>query len=293
MPGHVSDVTHYGYSSNGEFQMVSNMRSALKNLVLRFAPRPLLGWMKRYHYVHALSDFDETQEKDLSIVIKLINEGDIAFDIGANVGWYTKALANQVGKNGRVYGVEPIPSTFRLLQHCVGAFGLDNVELHQVGLSDREGVVKMEVPTYQQGGANFYMARIIAAGDVKSAPNSVVETYNVNVKTLDSITPTLRDRITFIKCDVEGHEWPVVLGASATIDESHPAWMIEISGDIDETRSDACKLVDHLQCKGYQIYWFDGDRLVRRPLGHRGVNYFFLMPRHIAMLAERGVVFSE
>jgi FkbM family methyltransferase len=265
------------------------MRSLLKNITLRFAPAALLLWLKRRHYVHALENFDELQEKDLSIVKKLVNKGDFAVDIGANVGWYTKALADRVGKDGRVYSIEPIPPTFGLLQHGVGVFGLDNVDLHQIGLSDMEGVVNMEVPAYQEGGANFYMARIVA-DDVERMPGSA-ETFTVTVRSLDSVISTLRDRIAFIKCDVEGHELPVILGATAITDQSHPAWMIEISGDIDDTQSDANKLVTHLLGRGYKVYWFDGARLVTRTAGHRGVNYFFLMPGHVAMLAEKGVEF--
>ena len=259
----------------------------LKNFILRFAPYSLLWFFKRYHYIRALKNFNEVQEKDIAIVKKLTGKGDYVVDIGANVGWYTKILAEQVGGTGRVFSIEPIPPTFKLLQHTVKVFRLANVRLYPVGLSDKEGVVAMEVPAYQQGGTNFYMARIVDAGMVRSSHTG--ETFDVSVTTLDTLLSEFHDRIAFIKCDVEGHEWPVIQGAAALTHKSQPAWMIEISGDVDDVQSSSGRLADHFLRQGYGMYWYDGEKLVKREPGHVDINYFFLLPKHVQMLLSSKV----
>lgn len=44
-----------------------------------------------------------------------LKEGDVVFDIGANVGFFSLLSAHLVGERGRVYAFEPTPSTFAIL----------------------------------------------------------------------------------------------------------------------------------------------------------------------------------
>jgi hypothetical protein len=48
---------------------------------------------------------------------------------------------------------------------------------------------------------------------------------------------TLPDKVTFIKCDVEGHELAVVSGGKKFFERSKPAWLMEVGGDPDERRN--------------------------------------------------------
>src|SRR5262249_22252961 len=83
------------------------------------------------------------------------------------------------------------------------------------------------------------------------------------------------DRVDFVKCDVEGHELPVVRGAAALIRTHRPAWLIELSGNPDDPASAAAELGVTLRCAGYETYRFDGQRLRRRVHGDRCLNTFF------------------
>lgn len=63
--------------------------------------------------------------------------GACVWDVGANVGYYTKLFSERVGSSGRVYAFEPLPTTVAKLTAAAG--GLDNVSILPVALSDRTG----------------------------------------------------------------------------------------------------------------------------------------------------------
>jgi hypothetical protein len=84
-----------------------------------------------------------------------------------------------------------------------------------------------------------------------------------------------------------------VQGATAVIDQSHPAWLIELSDHPDTAGTNAgatCKL---LTDAGYSTYWFDGNRLRSYQPGDESVNYFFLMPEHLVGLKQAGLSVAD
>lgn len=261
------------------------MKGLIKTLFLRFSPPAVLLVLKKWHYIRELRNFDEHDERDLIVAKSLVEEGEAAVDIGANVGIYTKILAQRVTTSGCVYSIEPVPQTFSLLTYCVQKLGLSNVLLFNIGLSDSNRSVSMVVPPYASGGDNFYMAHIVT----NSRKDAAEHTFEVKVQTLDSVLSAADKKISFIKCDVEGHEWPVIRGAQRTIEVTKPAWLIEISGNPDISTTDAHKVFAHLEDNGYSPFWFDGGILRKRISGTISVNYFFLTPLHVQRVKSAGI----
>ena len=62
----------------------------------------------------ALRDIEVNVEDRL--LSKIVRRGTIVFDIGANIGYYTRYLSNLLGNCGLVVAVEPMPRALRLLQ---------------------------------------------------------------------------------------------------------------------------------------------------------------------------------
>lgn len=251
----------------------------LKTLITKlFSPRLLLAIKKKY-YVYAVQFFSEADTEPIKCLVK---PGDYVVDIGANIGWYTRILAGLVTERGRVYSIEPILETFEILSSVIEKLVLKNVQLFNCALSEKDGWDLMQIPLYDYGGQNFYQAKIV--GD-KSIGNSARQ-CKVHLRSIDSLFRELPKNITFIKCDVEGHELSVIKGSSNFLAKCRPAWLIEVSGNPDDDNSPSNELFNWLKEANYTAYWFDGRRLNQRSRGDRATNYFFLQPSHMAELGQ-------
>jgi FkbM family methyltransferase len=256
-------------------------RTLPKRLALRLLPDGVLHFAKKIHYARVLRRVTESDEPDLKVLKVLVEPGQSVADIGANIGVYAKYLSERVGPSGRVITVEPIPSTFDILRSNVRKLGLSNVEAKNYAISDTEGQVKMQVPKYDSGGENFYGARI-EGGEMGDSVRSFV----VPATTVDALLSTV-PLVHFIKCDVEGHELNCIQGAAKTIERFKPAWLIEISGDMDDERSSSYQTSRILSDNGYKAYWFDGMKLRPRRPDTKSVNYFFLTTRQLECLRQK------
>jgi FkbM family methyltransferase len=254
----------------------ASLEGLARSVARSIMPDRMLQGAKKQYYAWLLRRGPENAERDCRPLPTLVAPGDHVIDVGANIGIYTKRLSELVGARGRVYSVEPIPLTFELLASNVKRLGLSNVELFACAISDRNGSVVMEVPRYASGGENFYEARI-RPGDGQSG---TLRTFRVLCTTLDALVAPASVRISFVKCDVEGHELSCIRGAQRVLRESKPALLLEVSSDPDDSRSPAHELFGVLAEEGYQAYWFDGATLRRRSPGDRSVNYFFLREEH-------------
>jgi FkbM family methyltransferase len=257
-------------------------RNIAKELALRLLPDGILTRIKKVHYARILRRVSETDEPDLMVLRHLVQSGQCVADIGANIGVYTKYLSERVGPLGRVCSVEPIPLTFDILRSNVRKLALENVDLENCAISDMDGQVAMRVPKYDSGGENFYAARI-----EQVETTDALRSFVVPVTTVDSLF-SKASAVHFIKCDVEGHELSCVRGALHTIERSKPAWLIEISGDMDEKDSRAYQTSRILTDNGYAAYWFDGTKLRARRPGTKSINFFFLTIMQVEGLRGKG-----
>jgi FkbM family methyltransferase len=269
---------------------VANLRAFLKAQALTRLPDSWLHALKGRHYERVLREFDEDDEPDLAIVRRLVARDTTAIDLGANIGVYTRALSELTGPRGRVVSVEPVADTFAILSRNVRTLRMTNVTLVNAAVSDKSEMVSMVVPSYESGGANFYKAQVVAS---EPDPTQTARHVRVRSMTLDEIVSAC-DRISFVKCDVEGHELKCLTGAASVIANHHPAWLIEVSGSPDVAGSSAASVFALLEGRGYRGWYFDGGLLHERRRGDRSTNYFFLTESHVSALrASAPAVFVQ
>lgn len=252
----------------------------IRLLAANVLPAPVLTWVKTHYYAPSVRTF---WEEDVEPVKVLVKPGDFVIDMGANFGWYTNVLSPLVGATGKVYSVEPIPETFQVMSSIVRKLRLGNVLPMNFAMSETDGMAVMRVPQHEYGGSNFYRAQI---GLEKSESGKSMKEYSVPMRCLDSLFLDVADRVTFIKCDVEGHELAVVTGGVKFFEKSKPAWLMEVGGDPDKEGTPPHQLFHLMKDYGYQVYFFDGKSIRPRPAGHWSVNYLFLQPVHCRQLAH-------
>lgn len=249
--------------------------SVVKKFLTAVLPKSLLLLVKKIYYPRVVRRF---WEPELDAIKAFVSPGDVVIDLGANAGWYASALSRLVGSGGKVYAVEPVPETFELLSTVVQKLGLTNVEVFNCAVSDRDGSGIMELPKHQYGGTNFYMAHIVPCRTLVSD----TEQCEVSLRSLDSLlSGKPHANVTFVKCDVEGHELSVLKGAVDFFRDARPAMMIEVSGTAAVQDSPNNEFFSIMKGYGYSPYLFDGCKFHKRVKGHWSVNYFFLQEAHV------------
>jgi FkbM family methyltransferase len=184
--------------------------------ILAKTPSEFQEELKRIHYRWQIKKGSfKSDEPEYDYLSEYIKEGDWVLDIGANVGHYTKRFSELVRSSGRVIAFEPVPSTFTQLANNSKYFAYKNVTLINAAISDKTEEVWMEIPKYDSGITNYYQANI---ADSKSELSVLSLPYDVlNIK----------QSISFIKIDAEGHEPYVFKGLINAIENFRPVLLVE------------------------------------------------------------------
>jgi FkbM family methyltransferase len=152
------------------------------------------------------------------LIQSMVNPGDVTVDVGANRGVYTYLMSVRVGRGGRVHAVEPYPRNIDRLRAVARWRG--NIVVHPVAVSDRSGQEVLRVPVH---GGHL----IDALATLEPDRPWPAQSHVVPVHTLDDLLRNER-RVSFLKCDVEGHEQRVFRGAADIIEREHPVVLAEV-----------------------------------------------------------------
>jgi len=79
----------------------------------------------------------QQEQKILELLISTVHEGDVIFDVGANVGLYSVLLAKAVGDRGQVIAFEPEGECYQHLQDNLKLNRLTNVRVFRKALGER------------------------------------------------------------------------------------------------------------------------------------------------------------
>jgi len=152
--------------------------------------------------------FNSVYEKlETDYIKKEIKEGDIVFDIGANIGYYTLLFAKLVGNTGKVFAFEPDPTNFAILKKNIETNGYQNVTLIQKAISDKTAKIRLYLCNYNNGMHRIYDSTFC---------DDSVEIESVRLDDfLDSIV--FDSMINFIKIDVEGAEFESLQGMKSIL----------------------------------------------------------------------------
>jgi FkbM family methyltransferase len=156
---------------------------------------------------------------------KLVRPGDLAFDIGANIGAHTLGIAQSVGPQGQVFAFEPSDFAFEKLCR--------NLALNP-DLSARTSPQQILLAASSSGRREpeIYASWPLQSSDAVHPKHRgrLVSTARASVDTLDSFVQRNKvNRLNLIKIDVDGHELPVLQGALETLRRFRPTLVMEMS----------------------------------------------------------------
>lgn len=171
---------------------------------------------------------------------------DVVFDVGANIGFYTKAFAILCKK---VVAVEPDPSTAEILANNLkGDRHSPNVHIINKALGAENGILK-----FRSQGAGHVTNAIDATGNL-----------DVEVLTMDNLCSQLGLWPDVIKMDVEGYEYEVLKGSRKALLEARVIG-IEVHSAVLEHRGLRRPLKEiqrFLQQAGFKVSIIDPSHLI-------------------------------
>lgn len=180
---------------------------------------------------------------EIDCIQKLIKEGDTVVDIGSHKGAYLYFLRKAVGASGTVHVFEPQSILYQYLKEVCSWFGWTNVFINHSALSSDHQLKTLQIPV-KKGKSTSPGASL----SIEYENEDSVKKELVNCTTLDDYLKEKNQRPTFLKIDVEGHEWDVLQGAKEFIAQEMPTLLIEIesrhcgTAKMEETINWLCKM---------------------------------------------------
>jgi FkbM family methyltransferase len=147
----------------------------------------------------------------------IIEPGDVFFDVGANVGFFTILGARLVGESGSVVAFEPEPENLAALRDNVNLNAFSNVVVVESAVSSSSGTAQLHV-------LHRATARLLPAGDEVERKGSRVVTTSIDDFLAEH--PELEPDV--VKIDVEGHEAEVIRGMRETLARLRPTVLCEL-----------------------------------------------------------------
>jgi FkbM family methyltransferase len=184
----------------------------------------------------SLDLYGEFSEGEAAVFAQILAPGQIAIEVGANIGAHTIQLAKLVGPQGAVLAFEPQRVIFQLLAANVALNEQFHVRTFHAAVGREAGTLTVPTGDYE-AALNFGGVALSKGGPGETVP----------VMTLDSLSlPSVR----LLKIDVEGMEGEVLSGARGLIAQHRPILYVE-----NDRRERSAELIGLIDALGYDAWW--------------------------------------
>lgn len=198
------------------------------------------------------------EEKFGSLVMSYISEGDVIWDVGANVGHYTRKFAERVGPSGHIVAFEPSPRTFRMLVESMT--DLTNVTCVNCALADFDGEAD-----FHAGDDDVNPTNGLAAESIASPWKTCTVKVQRGISFLERHPELSPDHI---KIDVEGFELEVLEGMKqALAEQSLRGIYLEVHFGVLAARdrqNSPTRIAAMIKDAGFVSHWADPSHLCGR-----------------------------
>ncbi len=161
-----------------------------------------------------------------------LREGQVIYDVGAHMGYYTIIGSLAVGPSGRVIAFEPLPFNLKQLRRHIHLNGCQNVTVVDKCVGERSGRARFSPGT--------------GTGTGCLAPDGTLEVDVISLD--DAVSNGALPPPDVMKIDVEGAELSVLKGAAKVIARSRPTILLSLHSE--ELQKECSNL---LAAWGYQV----------------------------------------
>lgn len=237
------------------------------------------------------------EQEDVDFLADHILPGDVVFDVGGNVGFFSLALMKQC-PGAESYSFEPLPSTYEKMQRNLELNQELATRIHafQLGFGVEIGELVFYLPGTDQAASlrpledEFYLEESDAQG--KYTGRAKLDKVICKVETLDNFCREHAIlRMDVLKCDVEGAEQDVLLGGEESLIRWKPLVYCEM------LRKHAKRfgyhpndIIHYMANLGYSCFTFRDHNLVpfySMDENTQESNYFFFHhEKHAKMIHE-------
>ncbi|MBI2053769.1 MAG: FkbM family methyltransferase [Candidatus Staskawiczbacteria bacterium] len=188
----------------------------LRAFVFPLPKSPLLKEIKGVSFNFDFNDEDKARKMYFGafqpavegVLKRCLKSGDVFMDAGANVGYFSGLAAGLVGKQGEVHSFEPVPKYFERLKQLAEANAGFAIKANGFALGESEKTEKIYIGGDSHIGDNTFFPDFLKGIEG-------VESIDVAIRRADKYIEENNIRnIKLIKIDVEGYEFPVLLGFS-------------------------------------------------------------------------------
>lgn len=195
------------------------------------------------------------ERKETVLLKKLLTRGDVFWDVGASIGYYSLFAGVCVGPEGRVISFEPLPSAFHILS--------ENLELNHM---DHIQTIPSAVGKVV-GTGTLYFEQDIANGVATLAPaTNQTASVSIPITTLDTYMNETQARVpTVVKADIEGAEGDLIEGGKKLLScKTPPILFLEMEDEnFIRCGTSKSKIQHALEQFGYSAYHIVRRKWVR------------------------------
>jgi FkbM family methyltransferase len=207
------------------------------------------------------------------VVWRLTEPGDTAFDVGANMGYFTSLLAHRVGRHGKVLAFEPHPVTFPLLKRNIELQGRSGgaISAFNVALSEATGEGTLDILPERQNHISYAFL----------TDNTSSTSVNVNVMRGDEFMTN--GNIGVMKIDAQWHEASVLKGFGTHLRSGAIRDIV-----FEEEAPFPAQSHQVLLDAGYTILWFEehirGPKIIAPTETPKNLRPYDMFPSYLATL---------
>lgn len=187
------------------------------------SPRDVNG--PSFHLAYGKDEgFNNYEQTNKKIIASHLKDGDVFFDVGANIGLFSLYL-KQIYPKLECHLFEPFPTLYKCLNLTVKNSKIENFHVSNFALCNENKELEFFVDTFNDGGHSLKSESI-------SHRSKKGESVKAQGKKLDSfIVENNISRLDFIKVDIQGAEIEFLKGARESIKKLRPKMMVEINND--------------------------------------------------------------